>query len=115
MYNTMKHRDPFQHAQPIWEANAHGKPLFPNRPKLSELLLGGPGHDGYTYNAAVYCVDCGQEIIRELYRDGAYNDGDNGDSCQFPQPIFFGESDQAEHCDECQEYMYGPEEVGEDF
>jgi hypothetical protein len=59
--------------------------------KLSELLLGGPGHDGYIYNADVYCVDCGQDIIRDQHAKGEYKDGDSGDSDDHPQPIFFGE------------------------
>lgn len=75
---------------------------------LDELLLGGPGHDGYAYNADVYCVDCGQAIITDLFNDGAYESGDSGDSNDFPQPIFFGESpDCQQHCAECGEYMYG--------
>lgn len=31
-----------------------------------DLLLGGPGLDGYAYQAAIYCVDCGRAIIEEL-------------------------------------------------
>ena len=76
------------------------------KPKLSELLLGGPGHDGYAYNADVWCVDCGQDIIRDIYDDATeFEDTDS-----FPQPIFFGESDCAQHCAECGEYLYGLQE-----
>ena len=82
--------------------------------KLSSLLLGGPGHDGYAYNADVYCVDCGQATIRELYAAGEYKEGDSGDSNEFPQPIFFGESDHEQHCAECGEYLYGESEDEED-
>lgn len=76
-----------------------------HKPSLSDCLLGGPGHDGYAYNAAVYCVECGADIIRELYPtvDPVLME----DSEHFPQPIFFGESDCAEHCDQCSEYLYG--------
>ncbi len=78
--------------------------------KLADLLLGGPGHDGYASNADVYCVDCGQDIIRRLHADGAYADGDSGDTDEFPQPIFFGESpDCAQCCADCGEHLYGPE------
>ena len=101
----------FDYAEPCWERTG---PLFPLRPKLSELLLGGPGHDGYAYNADVYCVDCGQAIIRELYAEGAYNQGDSGTTDEFPQPIFFGESDYAQHCGECGEYLYGESEEEEE-
>lgn len=75
--------------------------------ELASLLLGGPGHDGYAYNADVLCVDCGQKTIVDLYKDGAYDDGDPGDSDAAPQPIFFGESDCAQHCSVCGEYLYG--------
>lgn len=78
--------------------------------KLEDLLLGGPGHDGYAYNADVYCVDCGQDIITELFNEGKYADGDSGDSNDHPQPIFFGESDYMQHCASCNEYLYGEDE-----
>jgi hypothetical protein len=32
---------------------------------LADALLGGPGLDGYAFNADVYCVPCGQAIARE--------------------------------------------------
>ncbi len=76
--------------------------------KLSELLLGGPGHDGYAYNADVYCVDCGQDIIRECYPAIKGDEDAQSDTESCPQPIFFGESpDCAQHCANCGEYLYG--------
>ncbi len=78
--------------------------------KLADLLLGGPGHDGYAYNADTYCIDCGQEIIGALYANGAYFGAvPLDDSERFPQPIFFGESDTAQCCADCGEHLYGPE------
>ena len=74
-----------------------------------DLLLGGPGLDGYAFNAAVYCVPCGQALIRAL-PCGAYDSLDARDSEVVPVPIFFGESDCAEHCDDCGEYLYGDTE-----
>lgn len=76
---------------------------------LKDALLGGPGLDGYTYNADVYCVACGQEITRRVFAQFP-----NGilwpfaqDSETVPQPIFFGESpDSPQHCGECGEYLY---------
>lgn len=78
---------------------------------LDELLMGGPGHDGYAYNADVYCVRCGQELIRRLYAESGPPVGDEAnDSESWPQPIFFGESpDFAQHCGECGEHLYGPD------
>ena len=76
-----------------------------------QMLLGGPGLDGYAYNADTYCVPCGQRIIENLPRED-YGDLDACDSEQVPQPIFFGEADSAQHCDTCGEYLYG--EIGED-
>jgi hypothetical protein len=78
--------------------------------KLSDLLLSGPGHDGYSYNADVYCVACGQDIIRERYPHVKGDEDAQRDSESCPQPIFFGESDHAEHCGGCGEYLYGPQE-----
>jgi len=81
---------------------------------LREALLGGPGLDGYAFNADVYCVDCGREIIRECFRGAeSIEEPFNCDSETLPRPIFFGESpDCAQHCGNCQEYLYGedPEE-----
>jgi hypothetical protein len=80
---------------------------FGSKPDLGSLLRGGPGHDGYAYNAAVYCVDCGQDIARKLYPE--MSDGFE-DSESFPQPIFFGEADCPQNCDSCGEYLYGQSE-----
>jgi hypothetical protein len=74
---------------------------------IAEFLLGGPGHDGYAFRAALYCVDCGQIIIRELYADN-YPALLVQDTDSSPQPVFFGEStDCAQHCGNCQTYLYG--------
>jgi len=85
---------------------------------IREATLGGPGLDGYAYQADVYCVDCGRAIIEEIASaivprlrslDDFFRDSE-----LVPQPIFFGESDTAEHCGDCGEYLYGPkEEEGE--
>lgn len=81
---------------------------------VDDALLGGPGLDGYAYRAAVYCVPCGQRIAREVFQTAPRVDWATfNDSEQVPQPIFFGESDCAEHCDECGAYLYGPEEPQE--
>ena len=71
-----------------------------------DLLLGGPGLDGYAYKAAIYCVDCGRGIIENLDLS-ELNEATVIDSSDCPQPVFFGESDTAEHCDACGEYCYG--------
>ena len=75
--------------------------------------LGGPGMDGYAYRAAVYCIPCGRDIIRQLANEGKLPQLDDcllNDSETAPQPIFFGESDWAEHCDRCEKYLYGKRE-----
>lgn len=74
-----------------------------------DMLLGGPGLDGYTFNADVYCIECGRALIQALPRE-QYDDVDARDSEQVPQPIFFGEHEIAQHCGECGEYLYGPQE-----
>jgi hypothetical protein len=73
-----------------------------------DMLLGGPGLDGYAYCADVYCVPCGQRMIEALPRE-KYGELEARDSDTVPQPIFFGEADTAQHCGECGEYMYGQE------
>jgi hypothetical protein len=73
-----------------------------------EMLLGGPGLDGYAFCADVYCVDCGQDLIRKLPRED-YDELDANDSDTVPCPVFFGESDTAQHCANCGEYLYGPQ------
>jgi len=81
-----------------------------------DALLGGPGLDGYAWQADVYCVDCGREITRKVFeaRSGApVPFPEAGDSDTLPQPIFFGESDGAQHCADCGEYLYGDGEGDE--
>lgn len=72
-----------------------------------DMLKGGPGLDGYAYHADVYCVDCGQDIIRKL-EDRDYTELEAGDMECVPVPIFFGESPDCEqYCTVCGEYLYG--------
>ena len=82
--------------------------------KLEDLLMGGPGLDGYTYNADVYCVECGKDICCELWERRErkpINWMDFCDSEQWPSPIFFGESPEFEqYCGDCGTYMYGESE-----
>lgn len=77
---------------------------------LKDALLGGPGLDGYAYCADVYCIQCGQERTREVFKE--YPNGIEyplaQDSETVPQPIFYGESDQVEICGDCGELLYGP-------
>jgi hypothetical protein len=80
--------------------------------------LGGPGLDGYAYNADVYCTDCAEKIIEEIADDLAplvsgVDDPLFNDSDKVPQPIFFGDSEMSQHCIECGEYLYGG--VGDEF
>jgi ribosomal protein S27E len=82
---------------------------------VRECTRGGPGLDGYSYMASVYCIVCATAIVDEIAADVAPTlDGTddpyfrNGEVC--PQPIFFGEADTAQHCDHCGEYLYGPED-----
>jgi len=56
-------------------------------------------------------------MAREVFKGGRRVDWTTFcDSEEVPQPIFFGESDSAEHCGECGEHLYGedPEEDAED-
>lgn len=75
----------------------------------ASLLLGGPGLDGYAYRADTYCVTCGYKIIEDLPKN-EFTDLEAGDTEQVPCPIFFGESDVAQHCADCGDYMYGEQE-----
>ena len=72
--------------------------------------------NGYAYNADVYCTACGRTIIREKWkgRKSEVDDLDAHDSEQWPQPIFFGESDSPQHCGDCGEYLYGNESEEEE-
>ena len=83
----------------------------------AELAKGGPGHDGYAFDADVFCVDCGRAILHNQCMSGeldAYLDTPDDimlrDTDTTPQPIFFGESDTAQYCSDCGTYLYGPEE-----
>lgn len=70
-----------------------------------EMKLGGPGLDGFAYQADVYCVPCAHAII-DAGPDAVLPPFDC-DSDTTPQPIFFGESEVAQHCAACGEYLYG--------
>lgn len=75
---------------------------------VRDCFLGGPGLDGYSYQADVYCETCAKEIGEEVFAgDRRFDWIDFCDSDQVPQPIFFGESDCAQHCGACGEYLYG--------
>jgi hypothetical protein len=77
---------------------------------LRDLLMGGPGHNAYAYQATLYCVECGKDIIRQLWADGSLPEelAECGDTEVCPVPVFFGESPDCEqHCDHCGEYLYG--------
>lgn len=77
---------------------------------LKDALMGGPGLDGYAFNADTYCVDCGRDIIRKVWPAGGLGWPEFQDSETLPQPIFFGESDGPQHCADCGEYLYGPQD-----
>jgi hypothetical protein len=83
--------------------------------RLDDLLMGGSGHCGYAFNADVWCVECGRDLVRLKWRNGDRpNNATFQDSNEWPQPIFFGESDVAQHCAGCGEHCYGPEEEESD-
>ena len=80
-----------------------------------DLTLGAPGLDCYAYQATVYCVDCGRARIHDICQSPealtALAADDTlwlYDSENVPQPGFFTESDTAQYCDDCGEYLYGP-------
>lgn len=81
---------------------------------IEECLLGGPGLRGYDYQCDVYCEYCADDIVRSIAGNIApkiesTDDWLFRDSESVPQPIFFGESDYAQHCAKCGEYLYGPQ------
>ena len=79
---------------------------------IHEATLGGPGLDGYAFNADVLCRNCAEKYIHEHAKELAKkiestDDPSFQDSEVIPQPIFFGEADSAQHCGDCGEYLYG--------
>ncbi len=55
--------------------------------------------DAYAFQAALFCADCGEALVRDLRGRGVE---DSGDSDDFPQGPFAeggGESDTPQHCD----------------
>jgi ribosomal protein S27E len=81
---------------------------------LKDALMGGPGLDGYAYQADVYCAACGEKVARKIFDACPAMDwGRFCDSEQVPQPIFFGEADSEQHCADCGEYLYGTDEAEE--
>jgi hypothetical protein len=85
---------------------------------MEQWCLGGPGHDGYAFDADVFCVPCGKAIMRKIAAETPENVPDpsvdpHPDTDDWPAPIFFGESDCTQHCARCGDYLYGPEQDGE--
>ena len=80
---------------------------------LEAALKGGPGLNGYAFNADTFCIECAQDIIRKLPattygRLQGTDDPAFGDSDVVPQPIFFGECPERKvYCFTCREYLYG--------
>jgi hypothetical protein len=72
-----------------------------------------PGFRAYAFHAAIWCADC----IRTMAENGELDatlaklTGEPEymylDTETLPQPAFFPESNCAEHCDGCGEYLYG--------
>jgi len=82
---------------------------------LADALQGGPGLDGYAFQADVYCVPCGQDHVRIAFFARPTVDWNTfRDSEEVPQPIFFGESETEQCCADCGEHLYGPE-AGKDL
>jgi hypothetical protein len=81
-----------------------------------DALMGGPGLDGYAYQADVYCVDCGRDLIHQVFGDREeIADHVFQDSAKLPQPIFFGESEEEQLCANCGRYCYGEGEDEGDY
>jgi len=63
-----------------------------------------PGHTGYAYQAATWCIDCGQiiarRIVRKLTREQLKAVDHNwlSDTENFPFPISFEPCDYCDHC-----------------
>ena len=74
---------------------------------VNEATKGGPGLSGYAYQAALYCVDCGEAIVDRIAKDVAprlsgVDDPLFSDSDTLPQPVWY----EAEGiCDECGEVL----------
>jgi len=80
---------------------------------LADAMKGRPGLNGYAYQADVYCVKCGHQIILSLVDTFPMTWNRFVDSECLPFPIFFGEADTAQHCGGCGVYLYGPTRGGE--
>ena len=81
---------------------------------IRECSMGGPGLDGYSYQADVYCCYCAYGIIEAIAAEVAptlsgTDDPLFSDSETTPYPIFFGESESEQCCSKCQAYLYGGE------
>jgi hypothetical protein len=69
----------------------------------ADLLKGGPGLDGYAYQADIYCVDCGRAIIDAGPEAITWPECESTEHT--PQPIFFGEHEVPQHCADCGTYL----------
>jgi hypothetical protein len=71
--------------------------------------------DAYVYQGALWCADCGTDIIRRLIDGGLnpddYTDERTYDSGDFPKGPYSdggGEADSPNHCDGCKVFLDNP-------
>jgi len=80
-----------------------------------DIASHSPGLRAFAFQADLYCLDCILNMAnRGVFDKGAAQVDDQADpywedSELLPQPCFFPESDHAEHCASCGEYLYGTE------
>ena len=64
--------------------------------------------DVYMYQAAFYCVPCGQDLPVCPNPDCDDTDHDSDEYRKGPYPDGGGESDSPDHCDDCRGFLENP-------
>jgi hypothetical protein len=67
--------------------------------------------DAYVFQAALYCNDCGEALVRDLRQRGVEDTDDSNDFPQGPYPEGGGEADTPQHCDNGA-HCLGAESIG---
>ena len=78
----------------------------------SWLALVPVSDSAYAYQAALYCEDCGRDLVERAREAGTEDDGDSGTFPQGPFPDGGGEADSCHFCDRGRDCLGAVEVAG---
>lgn len=114
-YSDERIKEEIEARELVFTADGELIEQYKARPITSKLSARCSIMDAYLYRAALYCSNCGDQIIKRLKEEGkAPADPDDEysfDSDNYPKGPFSnggGEADSPQHCDGCQVFLENP-------